>query len=229
MGDDVKERPIPFSPQMAIARRERRKSQTRRIVKPQPDLSSLYEEAPWRTWNGNPYWIFSMNEWWLGRDVTGEMVGGPPCLVKRWTCPYGIPGDKLRELTTWATLVAHDNLKPTMLPADAPIWSYYDSDERPRGYGRLRAGRYLPLTLRHHMPLSTLEAVRVQRVQEISEEDAKAEGLDFMEPNRFAPPGGKDWMSHDAAFQSLWESVNGPESWKINPWVWVLRFEMVRQ
>jgi len=77
----------------------------------------------------------------------------------------------------------------------------------------------------------TLEitAVRVERLQEISESDAKAEGI--------VPAGdGNGWQTADtrhymgdpvSAYRSLWESINGPDSWAANPWIWVIEFKRV--
>ena len=79
----------------------------------------------------------------------------------------------------------------------------------------------------------TLEvtSVRVERLQTITEADAIAEGID-------RAPGGP-WRSYDAdggccysaieSYRSLWESINGAESWTANPWVWVVEFKSVPQ
>ena len=67
----------------------------------------------------------------------------------------------------------------------------------------------------------TLEivSVRVERLNNISEDDAKAEGV---EP--YAPDDGR----YVDGYKSLWESINGPESWDLNPWVWVVEFKEVK-
>jgi hypothetical protein len=90
----------------------------------------------------------------------------------------------------------------------------------------------------------TLEivSVRVERLNDISEADAIAEGI---EPQLWKPTGEKGWMHYgemkgfnrlaamfhqdDAvkSYRSLWESINGPGSWKLNPWVWVLTFRRI--
>jgi hypothetical protein len=70
-----------------------------------------------------------------------------------------------------------------------------------------------------------LTSIRVERLQDISEEDAKAEGanpwkldMDVMENT----PGP---VAYRTAFRHLWSSINGPESWEANPWVWVLGWD----
>ena len=63
--------------------------------------------------------------------------------------------------------------------------------------------------------------VRVERLNDISEEDAKAEGA----PTECCVIGGK----HFLGFRSLWKSIYGEESWKANPWVWVIEFKRVQE
>jgi hypothetical protein len=64
--------------------------------------------------------------------------------------------------------------------------------------------------------------VRVERLQDISEEDAKAEGVS---PSEMKAVNCAD--PHYHAFSVLWESINGAGSWAANPWVWVVEFRMV--
>jgi hypothetical protein len=64
-----------------------------------------------------------------------------------------------------------------------------------------------------------LTDVRVERVQEISEDDAKAEGC---KPHY---PSGVDGRIYRRPFECIWESINGKDSWELNPWVWVLEFK----
>ena len=71
----------------------------------------------------------------------------------------------------------------------------------------------------------TLEitAVRVERVQEIGNDDAKTEGAD--------PAQGVGWACKDTTYQvgfkMLWQSINGYDSWDANPWVWVVEFKRI--
>ncbi|MCO1337108.1 hypothetical protein MO867_22550, partial [Microbulbifer sp. OS29] len=98
-----------------------------------------------------------------------------------------------------------------------------------------------------HMPRwasrITLEitAIRIQRIQDISEEDAKAEGLRWhslyrewggVELHPDSRPDLPQWRWYDnpvEAFKNLWESINGAGSWDQNPWVWVIEFRRVEQ
>lgn len=73
-----------------------------------------------------------------------------------------------------------------------------------------------------------ITSVRVERLQEISEEDARAEGVE---------PTNRKWKSYSGpgrfrrsaiqSYRSLWEAINGPNSWAPNPWVWVIEFEAI--
>lgn len=72
--------------------------------------------------------------------------------------------------------------------------------------------------------------VRVERLQDISEEDAKAEGCEEITPGfyrNYLSTDGATFYSAAMSFQSLWESINGPDSWDANPWVWVVTFKKI--
>lgn len=86
-----------------------------------------------------------------------------------------------------------------------------------------------------HMPRwasrITLEitGVRIERLNSISQEDAQAEGMELTgwRPTYSDPDsGGEVWTPYDN-FAQLWESIYGEESWKANPWVWVIEFKVV--
>ena len=84
-----------------------------------------------------------------------------------------------------------------------------------------------------HMPRwasrLTLEIteIRVQRLQEISEEDAKAEGCQAWE-YRNPTTDDDDFATSRDEFIDLWRSINGPRSWAANPWVWCVSFKKVQ-
>lgn len=72
-------------------------------------------------------------------------------------------------------------------------------------------------------------SVRVERLQAISEADARAEGApDYEEGIDAPPPDGDHEWSYRASFQRLWESINGPGSWDVNPWVWAVEFRRIQ-
>lgn len=71
-----------------------------------------------------------------------------------------------------------------------------------------------------------IESVRVERLHEITEEDAKAEGVTLGEDRSWAHrEAGLEYKPHVIAFSSLWQSINGKGSWDANPWVWVIQFK----
>lgn len=73
--------------------------------------------------------------------------------------------------------------------------------------------------------LLEITAVRVERLQDISETDAIAEGVN-VHPDHQGKPRGSIY-SPVQAYRDLWESINGPDAWTVNPWVWVVEFRRV--
>lgn len=227
---EVRERPILFSAPMVRAILEGRKTQTRRLVKPQPHNPEVFGVSP--------IWGAGVR---LGSDRFGihcaTNVNGKR--EDRWIeCPYGQPGDGLwvRETLKLGKMVSVFTGQPT--DADAAL---YAADGEPvlvqpgdfdAGWGWQR-----PTLPAIHMPRwasrITLEItdVRVERLQDISEEDAKAEGCSGTDPEPkneggtiFAFKGISSAPNPRAHFAALWESINGAGSWASNPWVWVVSF-----
>lgn len=142
-------------------------------------------------------------------------------------CLYGQIGDRLwvRE-NCWE----RPHRTPRMLREGADTWEpyYYDAllipgeaDELKAWGFRRRSSIYMPRWACR--TVLEIMAIRVERVQEISEQDAKAEG---------AAPAFEDWNGivgaqafYKHGFKKLWESINGAGSWTLNPWVWVLSFQ----
>jgi hypothetical protein len=209
------DRPILFSAPMVRAILAGQKTQTRRAVKPHPagEFLSL-----------------------LKRPIRAE---ADPCVLRAWfqagegeqssrevTCPYGQPGDRLwvRE-SHW---FFQDEADP-VTGYTPPVLTTEDVEYRADGESTRHGWR--PSI---HMPrwasriTMNVTGVRVERLQSISEDDARAEGVDY-DPGE----GGVFWVpglgctSDSAAesFRLLWKSVNGAESWDANPWVWVVEFQ----
>jgi hypothetical protein len=136
-------------------------------------------------------------------------------------CPYGQPGDLLWVRETWSPSVEPENHVHARLGftyrAD---WDHFDDME-------LRDFRWKPSL---HMPRIasrlTLEitGVRIERLKDINEEDAIAEGCDdsYLVKNKCQPP-------HSRAYRYLWEDINGHGSWDANPWVWCLSFSVINR
>lgn len=192
----MKERPILFSAPMVRAILSGRKCQTRRVVK------------------GNAL------KWLDHFGFTPGFVANP----ENHQCPYGQPGDRLwvRE-NGWERPYRTAN----MMREGADTWEpyYFDAD----GYGNADAEQFKELGFKRrpsiHMPRwasrITLEitGVRVERLQDISEADATAEGV--------VVPGFPGAESAIGAFHELWASIHGPYAWELNPWVWVIEFRRV--
>lgn len=196
----MKERPILMTPENAQKCFDGTKTQTRRIIKPQPENGTYcpYHEG-------------------VGSDRKARV------------CPHGKVGKRLWVRETWAIGVSTGN---SWHSEDGPIrtmhepWRY---QRRYRGSGESGfCGKWRPSLLMPRWACRTvleLTEVRVERLNEISHEDALAEGC-----------AGQGWKVSDAAhpvvypvdaFRSLWESINGPGSWGLNSWVWVLTFRRV--
>lgn len=218
---------ILLSPEMARARAEGRKTQTRRVVKQQPVASAGFAATPFR-WSrvegvGHYHHIISDN---------------PPGMFTV-TCPYGQPGDRILWLTTWAVNKQWDDSKPSdigivghllRLIGSFRFWSYHDSATKPDWCGKLRPGLSMPLFLRDRMPVDELIGVRAERLQDISEEDAKAEGIVIPRcgcevcatSSKICPADASEYI---LSYRSLWERINGYGSWDLNPWVLVLEWK----
>jgi hypothetical protein len=207
------EKPILFKDDMIRAILEGRKCQTRRLLKPQPEQPGpgYYFDA----YNGGPQW-----NWWDKdhRQHLGQI----------FKCPYGKPGGRLWVRETWCAV------DDTDLNGDR--WVDYRatpkySAEHPAGWENApdspEALKWRPSI---HMPRwasrITLEItdVRVERLQDISAADAKAEGVARPDLNGWCDEG--KWVSQ---FAWLWQSINGPDSWDANPWVWVIEFKRIDQ
>jgi hypothetical protein len=104
---------------------------------------------------------------------------------------------------------------------------YMDMDELCARLQRTKASIHMPRAACRM--LLEITGVRVERLNSISQEDAQAEGMELTgwRPTYSDPDsGGEVWTPYDN-FAQLWESIYGEESWKANPWVWVIEFKVV--
>lgn len=201
------DRPILFSAPMVRAILAGTKTQTRRVFK-----GSLHDLSMW----------------------IANTTNNPNVKVR---CPYGQPGDRLWVRETWMDLQGTGIQRRTGDPSRYA----YGADTLPGSYGdEVRKEYGLKWRPSIHMPRAasriTLEitGVRVERLQDISEADAIAEGIEQMPcevPDtklwrNYTPDNG--WTPRVAipqnSYRSLWESINGPGSWDANPYVWVVEF-----
>lgn len=215
----IKERPILFSGAMVRALLAGTKTQTRREVKNQPvgDSIEIMHGATSFPAYGLSDWVSDRYQGYGFQD-DDEM----------WRCPYGQPGERL-----WV----RETLKET------PCGSYlYAADgehvpEKAYEHPILRKEKKAIVAI--HMPraasrlLLEITAVRVERLQAINEGDAIAEGIESRDGEGFY------WRDYELkngwhanhpvmSYETLWRTINGPESWDANPWVWVVEFKVIQ-
>ena len=228
----MKERPILFTGPMVRALLDGSKTQTRRVVKPQPD-------------NG---WGF---DWTYGRITSPHPKRGKfGAFIRRGVgtdfpetdlivCPHGMPGDRLWVREAWYCDDYRVQQGPYLLPPDQNA-----NDMREDGTLVYCADDPAPYEQEQpvwrpsiHMPRwasrITLEitGVRVERLQDISRSDAIAEGAPPSHPSidrvsrelGFAMDFSRSW------YGQLWEQINGPNSWAANPWVFVIEFKVIEK
>lgn len=204
----MKERPILFKGEMVRAILENRKTQTRRLVKPQPlGGQRIVEGVAGITIGMNPAYDGGV---WYATDCIH-----PGTKVK---CKFGQVGDRL-----W--------VKETFLYRAQKTAALYKADlegTEAAGVGAMYGGWKPSIFMKRPFSRITLEitGIRVERLQDITEEDAKAEGTD---PIAFEPPFDEPIKAskYRAGYINIWESINGPDSWDANPWVWVINFKRI--
>lgn len=233
----VKERPVLFSGPMVRAILEGRKTVTRRTVKPSMrgfDVSfelHQQEDGSWRP-------MHTFDESCMDDQGTEHPIA----------CPYGRPGDRLWVRETWGVIShtwnEHGDMvdwvpdRPATAIRELPFGRGYYSGhviyaaDGPNEWAGDDDGGGEPRSAWHpsiHMPraasriLLEITAVRVERLQEIAPSQCIAEGAWRIEDRALG-------RGHEAvaAFQGLWTSINGDESWSANPWVWVVEFRRVQ-
>ena len=198
------DRPIDFRTPSVLAAMDGRKTQHRLVLKPQPSKpwGSAFQEG---------------NRWWTGDSLTGDVI-------ETWRLRYAT-GDRLYVREAWMhARYRMDNSEP--VPEFGAIYRADGCYEGLRGWKpsihMLRWASRLTLTVTD---------VRVQRLKEISEVDARAEGAD---PSKREWAGVEEFgLSSDPfryrkGFRELWNSLHGPDAWDANPWVVALTFTVQR-
>ena len=203
------------------------KTQTRRAVKLPANARDVQYYAPP---GGVPLagWADpGINYWTHDGDQFDDATGMPVLTNHIDPCPYGVPGDRLwvRETHLYVGPGSGSDL-PSYIEERKDLANHkrenvwYRADRADH-----ESYRWTPSI---HMPRwasrITLEitGVRVERLNDISEADAMAEGASPV----LVPPDGGD-QPHVVGYRDLWESINGAGSWDANPWVWVVAFRRV--
>lgn len=156
-------------------------------------------------------------------------------------CPFGIPGDRLWVRETWRAGIRDPEYLMDLVTGDNCDVHYRADGENGRWTletiknGTLQSAPAAPPPWRPsiHLPRwasrLTLEvvSVRAQRVQDITEEDAKAEGVERISDGYWMEygPRARCVASARESFASLWRSIYGAASWEVNPWVWAVTFK----
>lgn len=244
------DRPILFSAPMIKALLAGRKTQTRRLVNPQPFADGYYEGevdctfVPAPASNLQAYARFG-----------AAAVGGGAIRTETFT-PRIQPGDTLWVREAWGCHWSTDDQKPSEIDPD--LWSvryFADDYVRPAArdgsvaelgqFKRKRPSMFMPRwASRLTLPVTD---VRVERLQDISEEDAIAEGITCenvivgmacyggppveVTADRYFFDGCDDEGFEDAvsAYAALWDSINGAGAWAANPWVTATTFAVERR
>lgn len=216
----MKEKPILFKGDMVKAILDGRKTQTRRVMKPQPEPCA--HGGHW--WPSNAVSSMVHVEDELQAGVVGWEGLAASC------CPHGDIRDRLWVRETFIQGVEYDDGCPTSKEktwyrASDPDLTWDNDNETEHNNPPWRPSIHMPRKLSR----ITLEitGVRVQRLQEISEDDAQAEGF-------HGPLTGTDWggvnqigRSPKECLSELWDIINGPGAWDENPWVWAITFKRV--
>lgn len=244
----MKEKGIPFSAPMVRAILDGKKTQTRRIVNPQPDFAQIHR------WNGREIYDGEARHWcWKEHDFgDGDPINANPGPEMAALCRYGVPGDRL-----W---VQETHVRGTM-NGGSDRWVKYKASE-PDG-NVMRDGSKARWITPWFMPrwasriILEVTDVRVERLQSITEADARAEGVEptfiqeswacftkhgaaydvFVEPDQdHRERNGLLAVVHRPAqqlssardvFEGLWKSIHSVGSWIVNPWVWVISFRRI--
>lgn len=216
MSNAPKARPILFTGENVRAILDGRKAQTRRVIKRHVAGDVMHHREP----HESPY-----PEWW---DDCG--------IVHR--CPYGVPGDLLWVREMFQPYVCDEAIDSN----GEPMWELTDYEtgkgftvNYPASDGRMEmvnAENELSYACKPsiHMPrwasrlTLRVSNVHVERLQEIREEDARAEGVEPKVPGY--ADGRSSWLW---PFRELWDSINAKRgySWKSNPHVWVIEWDKV--
>jgi hypothetical protein len=224
---EIKERPILFSAPMVRAILEDRKMVTRREVKKPAALDCLA----------------------AGFEPAFLALPGNAAL-----CPYGKPGDRLWVRETFALLGNEDGAciewgdqimkgnergaariyRASCTVGDYGLWEIpRKADWKPDTEEMFYEGAWRPSI---HMPrwacriLLEITDVRVERLQDITYEEAVAEGVHRDNCCRMWTASDEGGTCHKypvPAFKDLWTGINGPDAWDANPWVWVVEFKRV--
>lgn len=216
----MSDRPILFSGPMVRAILEGRKTQTRRIVTPQPVvpfslLGDIIRDEPGVITDS--------------RGVVTD-AGEERIIPVRFSVR-----DRLWVREAWSGPYAMGDIPPRDWMPGLPVWYWADGNPEYGDWTIPKSSIHMPRWASRLTLIVT--DVRVQRLQEIGEEDARAEGLYSTicrSPDTRSSCRAGWWQADENcggptprdAFAALWRSINGPDSWDANPWVVAVSFDL---
>lgn len=207
----TKERPILFSGAMVRAILDGQKTQTRRALRVQPPAQTASVRTFHHPDPRTHFWAADSSDTLLDWAVP---------------CPYGEAGDRLWVRETWQ----HSNHPFGPYEPGCMVFHRADYLDDPLGPDLERSPDEIRRDWRPsiHMPRSAcrleleVTGVRVERLQAISNADAKAEGAVGTDWGHGMDYGGD--ANYLLPYRRIWEDINGAGSWDANPWVWVVEF-----
>lgn len=217
----MKTRPILFSAPMVRAILEGNKTMTRRVVKPQPlGDGPLY-------WPANKYKGDFLRDGDCPYGIAGDLLW----VRETWTLGDGCSGDSLDDDDSWAEIYYRadgEHCLPVRHPVSAETArKHIDKLEFLEAFGDGKSNWRPSIHMPRWASRITLEitGVRVERLQEISRADAKAEGFWPSPHNGLESWNGRSYGNAELAFRACWDSINSKKyPWASNPWVWVIEF-----
>ena len=212
------ERGIIFTGESVRAILDRGKTQTRRVVKPVPEfIGGAGEESDPACWGfGDEDGVWHV----LARGHNGVATNS----LRSLRCRYGVPGDRLWVREAFRLRLDMDDRPPSQDWWKAGAWHEADGRMEPSGCaggtGRLRSPLFMPRWASRI--LLEITDVRAERVDQISEEDALADG-------GWKYANCPIHKNPRASYMDVWDRINGRRSgcsWADNPWCWVIDFQV---
>ncbi|EKZ6514951.1 hypothetical protein RYB76_002291 [Klebsiella pneumoniae] len=218
----MKERGMIFNGEMVRAILDGRKTQTRRPIQwKQTRFTEIGEREDGSKWPWSEDAEHACDFW--------------------HPCPFGAVGDRIWVRETWQAIHdycdenGHVDERRCARSIPRHRGNYWHPVYQEAWGNESREDREFPWRPSIHMPrwasriLLEITDVRVERLSSISQEDAKAEGMELTgwRPTYSDPDSGGEVMTPYDNFAELWSSIYGDESWKANPWVWVIEFKRV--
>lgn len=196
----IKERPIIFNAEIVNAILDGHKTQHRQVMKVQPLVDGC--QLAWDVHSRKAHWVKVNNRMALLHNDK-----------RYFLCPFGKVGDRLWVRETWQTHCDNDHLKATELQQDCAI-------QYPASYDGWVSKKRTSTQMPRWASRITLEItkVRFERLNDISDADALAEGVD--RTNTSISGYAKE------RFKRRWEKIYGDGSWMKNPFVWVIDFKI---